>query len=93
MLWTGGYIPNQNLGKLLRGTEKLWNYLLTLHYEDVADFTQSWSSNKKKRAFDICFDPGSEKRSELDDRSRQIGTLYMPKIDSDVIIVQLRGGM
>ena len=21
--------------------------LLTLHYEDVADFTQSWSSNKK----------------------------------------------
>ena len=47
MLWTGGYIPNQNLGKFLRGTEKLWNYLLTLHYEDVADFTQSWSSNKK----------------------------------------------
>ena len=47
MLWTGGYIANQNLGKFLRGTEKLWNYLLTLHYEDVADFTQSWSSNKK----------------------------------------------
>ena len=48
---------------------------------------------QKKRAFDICFDPGSEQISELDDRSRQIGTLYMPKIDSDVIIVQLRGGM
>ena len=29
----------------------------------------------------------------MDDRSRQIGTLHMPKIDSDVIIVQLRGGM
>ena len=65
--------------------------LLTLHYEDVAD--TELVKQQKKRAFDICFDPGSEKRSELDDRSRQIGTLYMPKIDSDVIIVQLRGGM
>ena len=37
-LWWCGLedIPNQNLGKFLKGTEKLWNYQLSSHYEDVS---------------------------------------------------------
>ena len=48
---------------------------------------------KKQRAFDICFDPGSETDQNWMTEVGRLAHCIMPKIDSDVIIVQVRGGM